>query len=325
MRPWPAAGKAALVAALAGLAILAQELTIRVDVNLVRLLATVKDEGGRLIGGLDRGDFEVLDNGAPQEIAIFERQTEQPLSIALLIDISGSTAKELKYQTDSVRRFLGALFSEGNPADAVALYTFNYEVTKLAHFTRNRSTLEKMLPTLKAEAGTSLYDAVFLASEDLEQREGRKVLLVVTDGGDTTSDKDFHAALEAAQLADAVIYSILVVPIKGNVGRNVGGENALTTLGERTGGRVFTPSVGPAMDAAFAEVIRELRTQYLIGFYPRNVPLTKDRFHRLDVRTSRPGLRVSARTGYYGEAESVPGRAPDSISIVPKPAGRQER
>jgi Ca-activated chloride channel homolog len=115
------------------------------------------------------------------------------------------------------------------------------------------------------------------------------------------------------------------VPIKGNVGRNVGGENALTTLGERTGGRVFTPSVGPAMDAAFAEVIRELRTQYLIGFYPRNVPLTKDRFHRLDVRTSRPGLRVSARTGYYGEAESVPGRAPDSISIVPKPAGRQER
>ena len=325
MRQWPVAGKAAALTALAVLATVAQELTIRVDVNLVRVLATVKDEGGRLIGGLDRGDFEVFDNGALQEIAIFERQTEQPLSIALLIDISGSTAKELKYQVESVRRFLEALFTEGNPSDAVALYAFNYEVVKLAHFTRNRSTLEKMLRTLKAEAGTSLYDAIFLASEDLEAREGRKVLVVVTDGGDTTSSKDFNAALEAAHVADAVIYSILVVPIKGGAGRNVGGENALTTLGERTGGRVFTPSVGPAMDAAFAEVVRELRTQYLIGFYPRQAPLTKDRFHRLDVRTKRPGLRVSARTGYYGEAERAPDLAPGSISIVPKPTGRQER
>src|SRR5580765_4207879 len=184
----------------------AQETTFRVDVNLVRVLATVKDADGRLVGSLEKKDFTLLDNGAPQQIALFERHTEQPLLISLLIDNSGSTAKDLKYEIESVNRFLRALFAEGNPRDALALYTFNYEVRKLTHFTRNHATLEKSLKGLHSEAGTSLYDAIWLASGELENREGRKVILVVTDGGDTTSTKDFHAALKAAHLADAVIY-----------------------------------------------------------------------------------------------------------------------
>jgi len=220
--------------------------------------------------------------------------------VSLLIDTSGSTAKDLKYEVQSVNRFIRALFADGNPKDALALYSFNYDVKELSHFTRNLATLEHALSGLKSEGSTSLYDAIFLAARDLENREGRKVLLIVTDGGDTTSSKDFHAALKAAHLADAVIYSVLVMPITNDAGRNIGGENALTTMGERTGGRVFAPSLGPALDRAFTDILKELRTQYLLGFYPKNAPLTSDPFHRIEMKV-RGDLRVSARNGYYGE------------------------
>jgi len=290
------------VLVLSGLAF-AQQPTFRVNVSLVRILATVKDSAGRLVGTLEKGDFQIFDNGAPQQVAVFERRTEQPLLVSLLIDNSGSTAKDLKYELESVNRFLRALFAEGNPKDALALYSFNYEIRKLAHFTRNQATLERALRGLKSEAGTSLYDAIWLASRELENRDGRKVILVVTDGGDTTSTEDFHSALKAAQLADAVIYSILVVPITNDAGRNIGGEHALTTLGLRTGGRVFAPSLGAGVDKAFTDILKELRTQYLLAYYPKNVPLTSDPFHKLEIKAP-DDLRVSARNGYYGESEN---------------------
>jgi Ca-activated chloride channel family protein len=209
------------------------------------------------------------------------------------------------------------LFAEGNPQDAVALYSFNFEVTRHNFFTHNHAPLEHSLRLIRGEAGTSLYDAIFLASRDLESREGRKVMVIVTDGGDTTSSKDFHAALEAAQLANAVIYPVLVVPITNEAGRNVGGENALTTIAAGTGGRVFAPTLGPALDAAFTDIIKDLRTQYLLGYYPKDVPLTRNRFHRLLVRVRRPDLRVTARNGYYGEAEDD-ARSPGArISVIP--------
>jgi Ca-activated chloride channel family protein len=127
--------------------------------------------------------------------------------------------------------------------------------------------------------------------------------VIVTDGGDTVSHKKYHEALEAAQLADAVIYPIVVMPITNDAGRNIGGENALTTMAQGTGGRTFLPNLGPQLDAALTDIIRELRTQYLLGFYPKDVPLTKDRFHRLTLKVAMPGLRVLARNGYYGEAD----------------------
>jgi Ca-activated chloride channel family protein len=255
--------------------------TIRVDVQLVRILATVKDPSGGLVGSLSKGDFSVSDNGVPQQISVFERQTDQPLSVAVMIDNSGSTAKDLKFETDSVTRFLHALFREGNPEDMAALYSFNWEIVKQNAFTRNLSAIEHSLRLLRGEAGTSLYDAILLASRDIEERHGRKVLVIITDGGDTTSRSDFQRATEAAQLADAVIYPVLIVPITNDAGRNVGGENALATLALRTGGRVFVPSVGAALDQAFDQILRDLRTQYLLGFYPKDVPPTKERFHTL--------------------------------------------
>jgi Ca-activated chloride channel family protein len=302
---------------LAATFVFAQDPIMRVDVRLVRLVATVKDPAGALVGTLDKADFTVRDNGVEQQVSIFERKTEQPLSVALLIDNSGSTAKDLKYEVDSVARFMRALFREGNQEDALGLYSFNYQIVQQHGFSRNVAALEHSIRGLKGDAGTALYDAIYLAAGELQSRQGRRVIVIVTDGGDTVSSKDFHAALEAAQIADCSIYPILVVPIENNSGRNTGGENALTGLARGTGGRVFVPNLGAAMDRAFDEIIRDLRTQYLLAYYPKNIPLTKDRYHRLDVVVSRPQLQVLTRSGYYGEARQDGGGPGDRISISP--------
>ena len=291
---------------------------MRVDVRLVRVIATVRDPSGALVGTLEKHDFSVRDNGVPQEVAVFERRTEQPLSVALLIDNSGSTAKDLKYEVDSVGRFLRSLFREGNPTDAVGLYSFNYEIVRQHKFSHDALSLEHSIRTLKGDAGTALYDAIYLAAGELQSRQGRRVMVIVTDGGDTVSNKDFHAALDAAQLTDCAIYPILVVPIENDAGRNIGGENALTGLARGTGGRVFVPTLGAAMDRAFDQIIRELRTQYFLGYYPKNVPVTKDRFHRLEVQVGRAGLQVLTRSGYYGDARQDGNGADDRISISPQ-------
>ena len=288
----------ALLATLA----LAQDPILRVDVRLVRVVTTVRDTSGALLGTLNKEDFAVLDNAVPQTITVFERRTEQPLSVALLIDTSGSTAKDLKYETDSVTHFLKTLFAEGNPEDSVSLYSFNYEVTKQTAYTHNAAKLESRLRTLHGEAGTALYDAICLSAGELSSRPGRRVMLIVTDGGDTFSSRKYKDALEAAQQADAVIYPVLIIPVEASAGRNTGGEHALITLAQGTGGRVFQPTLGSALDAAFSDILKELRTQYLLGYYPHDVPLTKERFHKLEVRVGRPGLRVLSRNGYYGES-----------------------
>jgi Ca-activated chloride channel family protein len=277
----------------------AQEPVFRSDVRLVRLLATVKNAEGHAVGGLDRGAFSVVDSGVRQEIAVFERYTEQPLSVALLIDTSGSTAKELKYEVTAATRFLKALTAEGNPGDALSAYSFNHDVTLQTSFTRNPARVEKALGNLRAEAGTSLYDALTLAAEPLASREGRKVVIVITDGGDTTSVRTYQDALRAVHGADAALYAIVVVPVANDAGRNTGGENALISMAQSTGGRVFFPAGFAALETAFADILRDLRTQYLIGYYPKNLPPAESAFRRVRLQMSQPGLRASTRDGYY--------------------------
>jgi Ca-activated chloride channel family protein len=301
LRRWPLIPAAALIGCTALL--LAQQPDIRVNVRLVRLLITVKDAAGGIVTGLSRGDFNVYDNGVRQNVAVFERQTEQPLSVATLLDTSGSTGIELKYETDSVTRFFGSLVREGNPADSAAFYTFNWQITLQRPYTRNVAALERDTHHLKSEAGTCLYDAIWLASRDLEFREGRHVMVVVTDGGDTTSSRSFQDALEAVQRADAVLYPVVVIPITNSAGRNTGGENALATMAQRTGGRIFLPSLGAALDQAFDDMLRELRTEYLVGYYPQNVPPSSRGYHTLTVKMADPRLRPVTRSGYYEDSE----------------------
>ena len=308
-------GSMAALAAAASLGAQEPPPTIRVNVNLVHVVATVKDPAGRLVGTLQKDDFEIRDNGVPQEVAVFARQTDQPLSVALLVDISGSTAKDLKYETDSAARFLRTFLAEGHPEDQVALYSFSYDINR-GDFTRNYASLERQLKVLHGDSGTSLYDALFYAAGELENRQGRKAIVVVTDGGDTTSSHDLKQALKQAQLADTVVYPIVVLPITNEAGRNIGGEHALEFMAEGTGGRTFYPDPSTQLDKTFADILAELRTEYMLGFYPHNVPLTKDPFHRLEVRTRSGQLRVSARNGYYGD--SVGGGSADSrISVNP--------
>jgi Ca-activated chloride channel family protein len=283
-------------------AIVTAQSTFKVDVKLVRLLVTVKDARGQLVGSLQRPDFAVYDSGVKQEVAVFEHHTALPLSVALLIDTSGSTASNLRYETTSLEKFLRALLREGNPDDASALYAFNDQVTRLNSFTRREQRLSDSLKDLRASAGTSLYDAVYLASRDLNGRDGRHVIVAVTDGGDTTSVKKYADAFESAQSADAVIYPILVVPITNDAGRNLGGERALESLATGTGGRVFQPMGASELDDAFTQILRDLRTQYLVGYYPRNLPADAPRFHLVRVEVPRTDLRATTRTGYYGDA-----------------------
>ena len=276
--------------------------TFKVDVQMVHLLVNVKNPAGELAGSLDRDEFTIYDCGVKQEISVFERYTSRPLLVSLLVDISGSTAKDLRYEVVSITKFLNALFGEGNPKDLAALYSFNYQVTLNRSFTRRQKALEDDLKLLKAEGGTSLYDAIYLASGDLQGREGRRVIVVVTDGGDTTSNKKYREALEAAQRADALIYPIVVIPITNDAGRNIGGEHALETLASGTGGRIFAPNVGEQLDRAFSEILRDLRAQYMIGYYPRNLPKDAPRFHVVKVELKRKDLRAVTRTGYYGDS-----------------------
>lgn len=270
-----------------------------VKVNLVRLLVSVRDKAGAPMTNLNKTDFRVFDSEAAQDIAVFERNTSLPLSVAIMVDTSGSTQIELHNEVDSVLRFIPTLLSAGNPSDTFALFSFNWRTNMELDFCRNQHRAERVLHALRGEGGTSLYDAIYLASDALADREGRHVVVVVTDGGDTTSYKRYGDALKAAQRADAVVYPIIVVPIANDAGRNTGGEHALATLAESTGGRIFYPAGFEELDAALTDILQALRTQYLLGFYPKNVREEPNLFHTVKVEVNNPWLKVTARNGYY--------------------------
>jgi Ca-activated chloride channel family protein len=283
------------------LAVATAQSTFHTDVKLVRLLVGVKDQAGELIGTIPREDFEVYDCGVKQDIAVFDHQTTLPLSVAVLVDASGSTLKDIRYEQLSMGKFFRSLIKEGNERDTAALYSFNYQVTLMHTFTRDLNKLLDQLQKVKPTAGTSLYDAVVESSHQIQGRDGRHVIVIVSDGGDTTSYYKYQDALDAAQKADAVIYPIIVVPISNDAGRNIGGEHALQQFASNTGGRVFFPSNFAQLDKAFGEILSDLRTQYLLGYYPKNLPKDAARFHAVNVRVKRPDLKISSRSGYYSD------------------------
>ncbi len=275
--------------------LLAQQPTIKVDVQLVNILATVKDARGALIPNLTKDDFVILEEGKPQDIRIFDRTAGTPLAVALLVDSSLSTAKDLKFEQDSAMRFLHSLVE---PQDRISIFSFSHDVTQLCDFTPDLLRLERAVRSIHADGGTSLYDAILLASERLKRVEGRRMIILVTDGGDTTSVVDYHQALRAALEADVVIYSVIIVPIPGESGRNTGGEHALITLADGTGGRAFQPRLATDLDPVFRDIEAELRTQYVLGYYPHAVKGAKP-YRRLEVRVLNPFFTVQARKGYY--------------------------
>ncbi len=278
----------------------AQDTVLHVDVKLVSVFVNVTDRNGAIVGGLSKDDFHVTEDGRAQEISVFERQSELPLNLTLAIDTSGSVKKDLAEEADAARRFAHAIL---RPQDQMRLLEFATDVSELTPFTNKVSLIDRGLSRLKSDFATSLYDAIYVGSEGLGQKDGRKVLVLVSDGGDTASRTTYPKALEMALRNEVIIYSVIDVPIEASAGRDLGGEHALITLAEQTGGKSFYVSEG-GLDQAFARVSDDLRTQYLIGYYPHNQEPGRQ-FHRLQVtvpRAAAEAFNIRHKTGYYGDA-----------------------
>jgi Ca-activated chloride channel family protein len=288
---------------LAPFALAAQEITLHMEVKLVNVFVNVTDRNGAIVGGLTSDDFAVAEDGRPQKIAVFERQSELPLNLTLAIDTSGSVQKDLAVESDAARRFAQALL---RPQDQMSLLQFATDVRELTPFTSKLSQINRGLGQLRGDWATALYDAICLGSERLGGKEGRRVLVLVSDGDDTASRATYAVAIERALRNEVMIYSIIDVPIEASAGRDLGGEHALITLAEQTGGKSFYASDG-GLDKAFARVSDDLRTQYLLGYYPHNQAPGRD-FHRVQVtipRAAQESFNIRHRTGYYADSTAT--------------------
>ena len=286
----------------------AQETTLHVDVKLVNVFVNVTDRNGAIVGGLAREDFALAEDGRPQQIAVFERQSELPLNLTLAIDTSGSVHKDLAEEASAARRFAHALL---RTQDQMSLLQFATDVRILTPFTNKLSQIDRGLGQLHSDFATALYDAVYLGAEKLGQKQGRKVLVLVSDGGDTAQSTTYAEALEHSLRNEVMIYSIIDVPIEASAGRDLGGEHALIALAEQTGGKSFYVTEG-GLDKAFAQVSDDLRTQYLLGYYPRH-PVLGASFHRLQVtipRAAAESFSIRYKAGYYTEGPPRPATRP---------------
>ena len=273
--------------------------TIKVDVKLVNVFVTVTDDHGAPVGGLIKDNFELLEDGAPQTISVFDKQSALPLSIVMDIDTSLSTRKDLPLELTSAKRFAHAIL---RPVDALCLYEFSETVDEVVPFTADLKTIDRGIDRVHYGAATALYDAIYLSAHAVDRRQGRKVMVIITDGGDTISRVDYKEAVRAAQEAEAIVYSIIVVPIEASAGRDLGGEHALIQISEDTGGKYFYATSVPQLDEAFAKISDELRTQYLLAYYPSRHS-SDSNFRHIEVKVTGTAAAsafvVRHRAGYY--------------------------
>jgi Ca-activated chloride channel homolog len=273
--------------------------TIHVDVKLVNVFVTVTDARGAPVPNLQKENFVLKEDGKEQTISIFSRESALPLSIVLAVDTSLSTRKDLPLELISARKFAHAIV---RPQDGLALYKFSEEVSQMVSFTSDLKQIDAGIERVRNGAATALYDAVYLGSQALSRRQGRKVMVVITDGGDTVSQVDYKEALRAAQEAEAIIYSIIIVPIEASAGRDTGGEHALVQISSDTGGKYYYATSLPQLDDAFRQISDELRTQYLLAYYPSQHYSSSD-FRQIKVDLTNPPAggpyQPHYRAGYY--------------------------
>lgn len=274
--------------------------TLRVNVNLVNVFVTVTDDHGSPIGGLNKQNFVLKEDDHDQTIAVFDKESALPISIALAIDTSLSTRHDLPLEQASAKRFARAIL---RPVDAMSVYGFSEMVNESTRgYTSDLKQIDDAIEHLRMGAATALYDAIYLTSRALDKRKGRKVIVLITDGGDTISKFDYKEAVRAAEEAEALVYSIIVVPIESSAGRETGGEHALIQLSEDTGGKYYYATSTAQLDDAFRKISDELRTQYLLAYYPSQRTSFSD-FRRIQVQVvgvpDAASYRVRHRAGYY--------------------------
>jgi Ca-activated chloride channel homolog len=268
-----------------------------VDVKLVNVFVNVTDTNGSPVGGLTKDDFTITEDGHPQKIAVFERQSNMPLSIVLAIDTSGSVSKDLTLEKKAARTFVRSLLRS---SDRLDLIDFSSDVREVVPFTNKLSWIDSGIENLATGPATALYSAVYLSSQSLASQPGRRVLILISDGGNTVKGTDYADALEQAVRSETMVYSIIDVPIAADAGRDTGGEHALITLSQDTGGKYYYTDA-QHLDQAFQKVSEDLRTQYLLAYYPAHRLADSD-FRRIDVTLQQPAnthYTVRHRTGYY--------------------------
>jgi Ca-activated chloride channel family protein len=210
-----------------------------------------------------------------------------------------STRHDLPLEQASAKRFAKDIL---RPVDALSIFGFSETVLQSTSYTSELKRIDEGIDHIPLGAATALFDAVYLTSRSLGRRQGRKVLVLITDGGDTVSKADYKQAVRAAEEAECIVYSIIVVPIENSAGRETGGEHALIQISEDTGGKYYYATSMTQLDEAFHQISDELRTQYLLAYYPSQA-LSNSPFRRIDVGVSGPAdastYRVRHRAGYY--------------------------
>ncbi len=274
--------------------------TIKVNVNLVNVLVSVLDEKKRPAPNLPQEAFQVLEEGVPQKIEFFEAETKWPLDLALMIDASLSAHMDIQFERQAAQHFISQVL---RPEDRMAVFSFDETVTQRTAFTEKVPVLQEAVAKIPDGAGTSIYDAVMLGSQALTKRTGerRRAIILVTDGGETTSRADFEAARRAALRGEVLLYTILIRPVKNENGRNTAGEHALQTITETTGGAMFFPDTPQELSIIFDRIDSELRTQYRLGYYPYPRGAANS-YRKIEVKVL-PGYMARHRTMYLVGAQ----------------------
>jgi Ca-activated chloride channel homolog len=240
---------------------------IRVTVNLVSVLTSVLDANNRPAIDLPREAFHIFEEGVEQKIEVFEAETQQPLDLALMIDTSLSAHKEIAFEQEAAAHFIGQVLRAG---DRLSVFAISEDVNQLIAYTDDVARLQSAVRKIPNGTGTSIYDGLLYGSRTLERRgeDRRRVIVLVTDAGETTSYADFDAARKGAVRSGSLLYTIVVRPVKNESGRNTAGEHALATITDTMGGAMFYPDTVQELDGIFDRINRELRTQYRLGYYP---------------------------------------------------------
>jgi VWFA-related protein len=284
--------------------------TIKVDVDIVNVLCSVRDKQGRFIKNLEKESFRVWEDGKEQEIRYFARETDLPLTIGLLVDVSKSQENLIEIEKQAAAQFFDKVLGK---KDMAFLMSFGSEAELLQDVTNSPRILRSALKDLRLSAavggvlpsptgaqprGTIMYDAVYLAAnEKLKSEVGRKVIVMITDGMDFGSRVSRQDAIRAAHGADAIIYSIYYVD-QNAYGGFGGSDGDLKKLSEDTGGRVFHVSRRMTLDDIFTEIQEEMRSQYAISYVPANNEKAGG-FRKIEIKTTEKNQKVNARKGYY--------------------------
>jgi Ca-activated chloride channel family protein len=277
---------------------------LRLETRLVSVALNVVDEHGAPVPGLGVEDFELAEDGKAQKIAFFDKESATPLQIVVAIDGSGSVMPDDRLERDAAKSFVRSLL---RPQDRLDVMSFSDDVAELVPFTNDVKRIDSGLSRVQRGDATALYDAVYLASQRLAEETSangaRRVVVLITDGENTTRHGSYDAALEQAQRAGAMIYSLIIVPIEADAGRNTGGEHALIQMANDTGGKFYYVVDKQDLAPAFMHVSDDLRTQYTVGYYAPRRGVDSSDLRHIHLQLKDPALRAKYtlryRTSYY--------------------------